>query len=252
MMKAHIFNIQKFSLNDGPGIRTVVFFKGCPLRCRWCSNPESQELSSDTSLLSTRFEAGEMTVDEVYAVCMQDYDFYAESGGGVTGSGGEVTMQAPFAAELFSRLHASGVSTTVETSAFCSEEAIRRLIPCTDHFLMDVKHWDEHRHLQGTGVSNSVILRNIRMVVDAGCDVLPRIPVIPGFNDGCENADGFSAVLSELGLRRVQLLPFHQFGESKYEKLGKEYFYRNMPALHEENLTEMLREFEKNGIEAFL
>ena len=252
MMKAHIFNIQKFSLNDGPGIRTVVFFKGCPLRCRWCSNPESQELSSDTSVLSTRFEAREMTVEDVYSICMQDYDFYMESGGGVTASGGEVMLQPAFAAELFRRLHEASVNTAIETSSFCREEAFDLLLPCTDHLMMDIKHWNEKKHMEGTGVSNTIILRNIKKAVDHGSDVLLRIPVIPGFNSSSSDAEGFSSLISGLGLNRVQLLPFHQFGENKYDKLGKEYSYKDVPALHNEDLSEMIRIFSENGIEAFI
>lgn len=252
MKKALIFNIQKFSLNDGPGIRTVVFFKGCPLRCRWCSNPESQDMDSDTSLLSTRFEAREMTVDEVLEICLQDKDFYDESGGGVTASGGEATVQSAFVSELFDRLHAYGVNTAMETSSFCDESAMDKLILRTDYFLMDIKHWDEEAHIRGTGVSCKRIHSNIKRAVAAGADVTLRIPVIPGYNSSTSDAAGFSELISGLGLSRVQLLPFHQFGESKYEKLGKEYSYRNVDALHESDMEELIAAFADKGIEAFL
>lgn len=252
MEKACIFNIQKFSLNDGPGIRTVVFFKGCPLRCAWCSNPESQRVESDTSLLSTRFDARVMTVKEVYDICMQDIDFYLESGGGVTASGGEATMHPGFVCELFTMLHESGVSTAIESSAFCSEDALEAVLKCTDYPHFDLKHWDDGRHIEGTGVSNGIILRNIKKAVSLGGNVLLRIPVIPGFNSSEEDAAGFSGRIRELGLSKVQLLPFHQFGESKYEKLGMDYKYSDTPALHQEDLTGMIRVFADNGIEAYI
>lgn len=252
MEKALIFNIQKFSLNDGPGIRTVVFFKGCPLRCRWCSNPESQRKDSDTSLLDTRFDAREMTVDDVYDICMKDLDFYLESGGGVTASGGEVTMQAEFAANLFGKLHAAGVNTAIESSAFCGKEKIRTLVSCTDYMFFDIKHWDDEKHKAGTGVSNERIVGNIREAVSSGGNVLLRIPVIPGYNNDESDAAEFSALIRHVGLSRVQLLPFHQFGESKYGKLGMEYVFKDMPALHDEDLQGLIKVFAENGIEAYI
>lgn len=252
MNKACIFNIQKFSLNDGPGIRTVVFFKGCPLRCAWCSNPESQRMESDTSVLSTRFDAREMSVDEVYDICMQDLDFYLESGGGVTAGGGEASLQADFVSALFRRLREAGVSTAIESCAYCSGEALEKILGCTDYLHFDLKHWDDARHIEGTGVSNARIIRNIKKAVASGGNVLLRIPVIPGFNDREGDADGFSDCIADIGLKRVQLLPFHQFGEDKYEKLGMDYRYKDVPALHREDLEQMIETFGKNGIEAYL
>lgn len=229
-----------------------MFFKGCPLRCAWCSNPESQRMESDTSLLSTRFDAREMSVEEVYDICMQDADFYLESGGGVTASGGEVSLQADFVAELFSRLHGAGINTAVESSAYCSEAALETLLGCTDYLHFDLKHWDDAMHLEGTGVSNIPVIRNIRKAVSSGGNVLLRIPVIPGFNDRDGDAEGFSRTICGLGLSRVQLLPFHQFGENKYEKLGLPYLYKDVPALHQEDLKAMIELFSQNGIEAYI
>ena len=245
--KILIFNIQKFSLNDGPGIRTVVFFKGCPLRCRWCSNPESQQMAN-TGVLDGYCR----TVDEIVETCLQDNDFYLESGGGVTLSGGECTMQFDACLDLLASLRKKGISTAVETTGCCESEKFARLFPLVDLFLFDLKHHDEQRHIEGTGVSNSLCLANLRLALSAGAAVLPRIPVIPGFNDSPADAAGFSALLRQLGVSRVQLLPFHQFGESKYEKLGRDYAYKDAPALHAEDLEQYISRFKNSGIAAFI
>lgn len=245
--KILIFNIQKFSLNDGPGIRTVVFFKGCPLRCRWCSNPESQSMAN-TGVLDGYCK----TVDEIVSICLQDNDFYLESGGGVTLSGGECTMQFDACLELLTALKEAGISTALETTGYCESSGFSRLFPLTDLFLFDLKHHDEQKHIEGTGVSNSLCLANMQLALSAGAKVLPRIPVIPGFNDSPADADAFCALLKRLGAAQVQLLPFHQFGESKYEKLGRDYAYKDTPALHAEDLEQYISRFKNSGIAAFI
>lgn len=244
-MDGMIFNIQKFSLHDGPGIRTVVFLKGCPLRCQWCANPESQ---SSEPQGKGRLES----VEEIVRVCLQDRAFYEESGGGVTLSGGEPLMQAAFARALLGALGGEGVHRAVETTGFTNESDFLSILPLTDLLLFDVKHWDSTKHKQGTGVENEVIQQNLRAAVEAGKDVLPRIPVIPGFNDGPEDAESFAHLLAGLGLKRAQLLPFHQFGESKYAELGLPYAYADVPALHPEDLEEYKQQMIQNGVEAFL
>ncbi len=243
-MNGMIFNIQKFSLHDGPGIRTVVFLKGCPLRCQWCANPESQSPEAQ--------EKGRLeSVEEIVRVCLQDREFYEESGGGVTLSGGEPLMQAEFARALLEALGEQGVHRAIETTGFTNESDFLSTLPLVELLLFDVKHWDSARHKQGTGTDNGLILRNLRAAVEAGKDVLPRIPVIPGFNDGLEDADGFARLLSGLGLERAQLLPFHQFGENKYAEMGLAYAYANVPALHPEDLEEYRARFVRGGIDAF-
>lgn len=248
-----VFNIQKFSLHDGPGIRTVVFLKGCPLRCRWCANPESQDpaprqLENGLTLAADRQRK---TVEEVAAVCLQDRDFYEESGGGVTLSGGEALAQPDFAAGLLQELRARGVHTALETTGYARPEIFDRVTALADLLLFDMKHWDPERHRAGTGVDNRLILDNMARAVGRGQEVLPRLPVIPGFNDSMEDAAGFVGRLREVGADRVQLLPFHQFGENKYALLGREYAYRDVPALHEEELAGFRQVFLDGGIDAF-
>ena len=292
-----IFNLQKFSLNDGPGIRTVVFMKGCPLHCQWCANPESQDsrvqvlwdrescvgcgtcagscprqavmLKPEGPVIdrelcdgcgrcaaacpqgALRLEGEGKSVEEILAVCLQDQPFYEESGGGVTLSGGEPLMHPDFAAALLRELKAQKIHTAMETTGFATPAVFDRVAETVDYFLFDIKHWDEGRHIRGTGVSNTPILTNLGRAIAAGRTVLPRLPVIPGFNDSLCDARGFVRRLKEAGAVQVQLLPFHQLGENKYTRLGKAYSLAGVPALHEEDLADYRQVFLDAGIRAF-
>lgn len=294
--KGMIFNIQKFSVNDGPGIRTTVFFKGCPLRCRWCSNPESQlfktqilhnqqkcvrclhcinicpahavnfiqeNICIDNSLCTgcqkcvnecpqkALETAGyEKTVQEIIDTVLQDEVFYAE-GGGITLSGGEFLSQSDFAKELLCAAKEENLHTCCETTGFAHHEIFNKILPYVDYFLFDVKHWNTEKHIEGTGVSNELPLANLKTAISAGKTVLPRIPVIPGFNDSLNDAAEFAALLHKIGIDKCQLLPFHQFGENKYHLLHKSYDYTDVPSLHQEDLTKYLNTFHEHGINAF-
>lgn len=258
--KGIIFDIQKFSLHDGPGIRTAVFLKGCPLRCKWCSNPESQlphpqisrdlEKCIDCGLCTEKLcedisrcpvgalsSYGEyMDVSEVVHKVMQDEAFYRQSGGGVTLSGGEPLAQINFVESLCATLHEEGISVAVETAGYAKQETFIRLIKAVDIILFDVKHYDSKTHKQYTGVGNEKILANLRFAVDSGKPLTARIPLIPGFNDSLEDIHSFGALLNNLCVKQVNLLPFHQFGGNKYHLLNKPYEMENVAALHKENL----------------
>lgn len=296
--KGIVFNIQKFSIHDGPGIRTTVFLKGCPLRCKWCANPESQlsriqilydkekcvhcqtcihvcpnhAISMDDSdritfdpsnckgclscvkncpTKSLSFEGETKTVDEVVKTCLQDLDFYEESGGGVTISGGEGMVQPDFVKDLLSKLKEHQIHTAIETTGYIKEEIFKELAPMFDLLLFDVKHYDSNKHYEGTHVHNELILKNLAWAIENGIDVLPRIPVIPGFNDSLNDAKGIASLLTQVGANKVQLLPFHQFGENKYRLLGKTYAYENVKALHHEDLIDYQNEFLNFGIECY-
>jgi len=253
-MMGLLFNIQKFSLHDGPGIRTVVFFKGCPLSCKWCCNPESQQAepcligegekkTSDSQLYS---------VEETLEICLQDRPFYEESGGGVTLSGGEAFTQPEFAAALLSALRGEGIHTALETSGHAPAEVFEELSSLSDLLLFDIKHYDGKRHAKGTGVNNSLILKNLKTALDRKIPVLSRIPVIPGYNNSKEDAHGFASLLMEMGLTRVQLLPFHQFGERKYELLNIPYAMRGVPQLHNEDMEDFKHIIADAGISCFI
>jgi len=296
--KGIIFNIQKFSIHDGPGVRTTVFLKGCPLRCRWCSNPESQlsrvqimyhgdhclhcskcvrtcpgkaitaaqdgrihidfqkcsgclACVQDCPGRALTNEGEYKTVDEVVDLCMQDVDFYEESGGGVTVSGGEGMVQPDFVEALILRLKDKGIHTAIETTGHVSPEIFHRLAPLFDLLLFDVKHYDSEKHKKGTGVGTELIHGNLRWACEHGLSILPRIPVIPGFNTDLSDAEGIAALLSEIGLQRVQLLPFHQMGERKYEFLNRTYEMAGIKALHPEDLAAYQQIFIDQGIQCF-
>ncbi len=292
-----IFNIQKFSVNDGPGIRTTVFFKGCPLRCRWCSNPESQLAKPQilwnsknclgcrhcievcprkaVSLLDGHIHVdhglcdgcrkcaeecpgkaleldGELkSVEEVLEVVLQDRDFYEESGGGLTISGGEILMQPDFACELLLAAKEEQLHTCCETTGFAKPETFDRVAELVDYIFFDMKHWNRERHLEGTGVTNELPLLNMKRAIEKDKTVLPRIPVIPGFNDSLDDAEEFAKALREVGAEKCQLLPFHQFGENKYHLLDRQYAYEDLPSLHREDLEAYRNVFISNGIEAY-
>ena len=230
MLKALLFNIQKFSLHDGYGIRTTLFFKSCNLKCGWCSNPESQ---------STLPEGGGRwyTLDEVMEAVLKDKPFYDKSGGGVTLSGGEPLMQAEFVSALCDQLHEAGVTVGLETAANVSEKTFAEIVEKCDFAQIDLKHWDEERHLKGTCVGNGLILRNIRYALSLDKPIILRIPVIPGYNDSDDDAREFACLLFKLGAKEVQLLPFHQLGEKKYKNLNMPYAYSGVAQLHDEDLN---------------
>ena len=250
--KACIFNIQKFSIHDGPGIRTVVFFKGCPLKCYWCSNPESQdgkpENMWDNQKKAVTTVGEYKTLDEIIEEVMKDEPFYEESGGGVTLSGGEVLYQAEFATELLRQLKEKGIHTASETTGFARAEVFKKYIDQVDILYFDVKHHDEDEHKRGTGVSLKPILNNLSYALNEHPNLVVRIPVIPNYNDGEENAEAFAQLFNQMGITTVELLPFHQFGEKKYEYLEREYTMHDIPQLHTEDLDYFKAIFEDHQI----
>lgn len=246
-----LFNIQKFSINDGPGIRTTVFFKGCPLQCRWCSNPESQNryaVIADATEDET-YCGRPYTVEEVMAEVRKDAAFYEMSGGGMTLSGGEVLQQAEFAAALADAAHAEGIHVAAETTGFAAPERFDAFMEHIDLLLFDFKHCDTQLHREHTGVGNEVILRNLQAAVAAGKQVIARIPVIPRFNSSLAAAEAMASALQALGVREVHLLPFHQFGEKKYEQLGVAYEMSGVKQLHPEVLEKYRQIYLDHGLD---
>lgn len=269
MINTHglLFNIQRFSLHDGPGIRTTVFMKGCPLRCLWCHNPEGLTASPQVRLsanLCTRcgrcaaacalgghelnetahtlhltsccrcgqcvaacyagaleLVGSSMTVEEVLAVVRRDLPFYEQSGGGLTLSGGEPLAQFAFTRALLAAAKAEALHTAMETSAFAPWEQLAELAPLLDLWLVDVKHTDEARHRELTGVSNARILENIRRITASGWPVLVRIPWVPGVNTDDVFLTGLRAFLATLAQSpKVEFMPYHRLGQGKWQALG--------------------------------
>ena len=253
MSTACIFDIQRFSLHDGPGIRTTVFFKGCNLRCLWCHNPESQSPAPELMLYKekcpgcgackdycaraftpdckkcgacasvclhgAREQSGrEADAAEIVRTVLRDQPFYKTSGGGITLSGGEPLLQKDAAKEILAACKAAGVNTAVETAGNVPWETFEALLPVTDLWLNDIKGTDEETHKKNTGVNNRLILENARRLAEAGADVRFRMPYIPGYNDA--EAPAVAAFAKALG-RPLELMAYHSLGESKYAALGR-------------------------------
>jgi len=250
--RACILRIEKLSIQDGHGIRTVVFFKGCPLRCKWCSTPESQAPEPEEGEGGIKYGRF-MSVDDVMKVVLRDTVFYYHSGGGVTLSGGDVLMQAEFAEKLLEECKGSELDTAIETELYSSWDKIERLIPYTDSWYVDIKHMDPGCHLEWTGVRNEVILENLRKLSDACGEgsLHVRIPLIRGANADEQNLRRTIRYCEELGnVADVEILPFHRLGSATYEKLGRKYYFcesSNMTREEAEESLEFLRE-EKPAI----
>jgi pyruvate formate lyase activating enzyme len=188
------------------------------------------------------------SVEEVLEQCLKDRAFYEESGGGVTLSGGEVLAQPEFAEALLAALGEAGIHRAIETSGLAPAAVFNRIIPRTDLFLFDIKHHDPGQHRDGTGVPNDRILTNFRAALTLGRAVLARIPVIPAYNDRPADADAFGELLSSLGAREVELLPFHQFGQNKYAMLGLDYRLETTKALRPEDLEPYKTILKRRGL----
>ena len=218
-----IFNIQRWSLHDGPGIRTTLFFKGCPLRCRWCCNPESWALNA---LLGQK----ETAPDKAMETILRDAVFYRASGGGVTFSGGEPFMHPVLLADLAGAAVDAGIDTAAETSGFFDMDAARPALESIDHLFIDIKCMDDDRHRALTQVSNKKILENIRQIDRAGIAMVIRMPLVRGLNDLPGDIDAAVRFCSGLvNLSGVELMPYHPLGEGKYKALGLEYERRMAP-----------------------
>lgn len=228
MVKGRIFNIQRFSIHDGPGIRTIVFFKGCYMRCAWCSNPESQRYEIETMVEGgkEKIVGRDVTVDEIMPELLSDITYYRRSGGGITLSGGEVTAQPEFARDLLRACKEAGLHTAIESAVSTKYENIEMLLPYLDLLLMDIKIMDPELHREYTGIDNRQILENARRVAKSGVEVIVRTPVIPGVNDNAEAIRAISSFARELGtVREHHLLPYHRLGQDKYFGLDRQYAF---------------------------
>ncbi len=240
-MKLNISNIQHFSVGDGPGIRTTVFFKGCNLCCPWCHNPEN--LSAAPAELC--FEGREpetfgkkVSVQEILPELLEDADFFAQSGGGVTLSGGEVLLQSEGAAALARALKEKDVAVLIDTAGCVPYAAFERLNPWVQGYLFDFKTGDAVDYRQIGGDLDRV-MENIRRLLADGMRVQIRIPLIPGFNTHQAAIELICARLQGLGVEQVELLPFHRLGSAKYRALGLDYAYKEQEPLSKEALTQI-------------
>ena len=249
-VKGRIFNIQRFSIHDGPGIRTIVFFKGCYMRCAWCCNPESQSREIETIIEKGRAKTvGEdVSVSDIMPEILSDLPFYRRSGGGVTLSGGEVLCQSDFAKELLMACKEEGLHTAIESAASSTFSEIEKLLPYLDLYLMDIKHMDSAKHKEYTGVGNERILENARKIAESGVELIIT-PVIPGFNDTPEDIKAISHFAKTLpGVREHHLLPYHRLGSDKYDGLGRKYSLKEIEPPSKEKMEYLLSVAETSGL----
>ena len=291
-LKGRIFNIQKYSIYDGEGIRTLVFFKGCNIRCDWCANPEGIKsacqvmFSKDKCIscgrcaevcpagvhLMTINSLGEqvhkvdrtvdcigcrkcedvcvsdaldivgkeVTVSELMEIIMQDYDFYLSSNGGVTLSGGEVSLQADFAAELLAQCKKMMINTAIETNGTTNLANYEKLAPHTDLFLFDIKQIDTDLHRNLFGIGNEGVKRNLERLVELNANIVIRMPLIRDYNDSYDSITGAIDYVTNLakkgGIQRIEFLPYHQYGKNKYDMLDMIYPVQGNPAYTDEEL----------------
>jgi len=220
-MHAYIFNIQRFSIHDGPGIRTTVFFQGCPLQCSWCHNPEGipQHLESngmDTGATTIKKYSIDQLLDEI----LKDRVFYEESGGGVSFSGGEPLMQTEFLLELLRKLKEEGIHTVVDTSGYAPTEIFKEVINLADLILFDLKIVDKKRHKLYTGTGNSQIHKNLKQLAKSKIPFRIRIPLVNEITADDRNLEGIAEMLSKLGGAEIDLLSYHDLGQGKQQKMG--------------------------------
>jgi pyruvate formate lyase activating enzyme len=310
MLTGKIYDIQGFTVQDGPGIRTTVFLKGCPLRCPWCHSPESISFESQLNWMKMRCIGTEVcgacltccpneaislgdvetspldeveyhipkidlnlctncgtcavecpcealyicgtdyTVDEVLERVKKDTPFFQNSGGGVTVSGGEPMAQHQFTSALFKGMKGLGIHTALDTTAYTKIEYLQEVLPHVDLFLFDIKHMDSKKHKAVVGVENDLILKNISTAAKAGAQIQVRVPVIPNFNDSVQNFESLRDYCLSLGeaLVGVQLLPYHNLGIVKNERLFITEGVMEAPKMTDERALELATILVKAGI----
>ena len=253
--KGRIFDIQRFSVHDGPGIRTIVFLKGCFLRCKWCCNPESQNHQIEQMSIGGKFKimGRDVTVEEVMDVVERDRAYYRRSGGGMTLSGGECLYQSDFSAALLRAAKESGINTAVESTACASYDKIQKLIPYLDWYLMDIKNINSDKHKRFTGVPNELILENAKKIARDAKNLVIRVPVIPTFNDTEEEIRDIAKFAASLpNVSKIHLLPYHRLGADKYKGLGREYIMGDAPLIPREKMEVFKYIAESEGLDCMI
>ena len=244
-----VFSIEEFAVNDGPGIRTTVFLKGCPLRCAWCHNPEGQRREPQPLTKQGRTEISGYSIDveALAARIRRDEDIFRDSGGGVTFTGGEPLMQAEFLCEVLDRL--TDIHKAVETCGYASEQTFKRVLERVDYMLFDVKLVDSELHKRWTGVGNELIKANLKTLCESGKPFVARVPLIPGVNDSAENMEATAELLvGAKGLERVELLRYHKTAGAKYPMVGLDY----APDFDEDAEPEIHDTFTDKGIKLLI
>ena len=252
-MKLNVSCIQRFSTGDGPGIRTTVFLKGCNLRCPWCHNPENvlpepQTLIYKSSNKSVTY-GKMMNIDDIVNDVVEDIDFYKQSGGGVTLSGGEPMLQAEAAGELSRKLKQKGVDTLIDTAGCVPFKNFYHVLDFVDTYYFDYKTADAEEYKTING-DKTVVLENLKKLVHIGKNIHARIPLIPDFNTSEKDCENICRDLLYAGVKYVDLLPFHRLGLSKYDALSLDYAYKNTQPQSREEIEKIKKIYEKYFITA--
>ncbi|HSP48132.1 MAG TPA: glycyl-radical enzyme activating protein [Clostridiaceae bacterium] len=293
MKKSVVCEIERYAIHDGPGVRTVVFLKGCPLRCAWCSNPETQNPENELyynqkTCIGCRhciaacplgvltYEEGvridretcdqcgkcvdvcptgslnlvgeEMTAEAVLTEVLKDEAFYASSGGGLTITGGEVLMNAPFVLDLLRRAKAECIDTCIETTGYGKLTDLIGIAEYADTVYYDIKHIDDGRHRELTGVGNRVILENLEVLSKLHGQIVIRMPILSGINSDVASVKEAAEFVFGLGIREVHLLPYHALGKGKYTQLGRPYSLLMLKPPGEEEMEELRMLVEACGL----
>lgn len=250
-VKGRIFDIQRYSIHDGGGIRTIVFLKGCPLRCKWCCNPEGQhyEIEKMTIGGKEKIVGKDVTVGEIIDIIERDRIYYRRSGGGLTLSGGESLTQPDFAVALLKAAKERGINTAMESTGFADFSVISRYLPYLDLYLMDIKHINSAKHKEFTSQPNERILENAVKITNAGTRLIVRTPVIPTFNATKEEIGEIAKFASSLkGVTEMHILPYHRIGTDKYKGLGRDYSLTGIEPPSKELMNELLAVVESYGL----
>lgn len=241
MLKAPVHSVETFGTVDGPGIRYVVFFQGCKLRCQYCHNPDLWDEKGGSM----------MSVEDIITDFQKYLDFYKPSGGGITVTGGEPLLHMEFVTELFRRCKELGINTAVDTSAAIidCDEAFDRLIELTDLFLLDIKHMDEKTHIKLTGASNRKTLQAAAYLAKKAIPVWIRHVLVSGFTLNEESANKLAEFILGLGnVDKVELLPFHQMGAYKWQSLGRKYPLKDIETPSKKDLDKIKNIFSRKKI----
>ena len=254
--KAVVFNVMRYSVHDGPGIRTTVFFKGCPLSCKWCHNPEGLSPKPEQAFdekkcikcgnctncpTGARETIGnEISVPELMKEIGKDLLFYEQSGGGVTFSGGEPFYQADFLLEALAQCREDHINTAIDTSGYCDTAAILKAAETANYFLYDIKFIDSKKHEKYCGASNALVLENLKRLAETDTKLLIRIPVIPAINDDIPEMTGiFEFIKNFENIEIVHLLPYHNIQTGKYKRIGKQYELSHISGDESVNMNEI-------------
>lgn len=261
-MNGLIFSVKRYCIHDGPGIRVTIFMKGCPLRCLWCHNPEgispfTEKVTRSRKIGDKEFrsteEAGKyFSPESIVEILDKERVFINQSGGGVTFSGGEPMLQTGFLLDALKKCKEAGFNTAVDTSGYSSTEYFKSIMKYTDLFLFDLKHLDEKKHIESTGVSNRLIRDNYRLILKRSKNVFLRIPVIPGYNDDTEHLERLRQFISyskTSSLKKINLLPYHRTGSSKYKTFNIQYVIGEIEPPSKERMMELKDFFSDTGIE---